>query len=168
MTDNSSQDLLSRLDRLEAQNARFRKLLWVSPIAVLIAALTGVLASWQVPRAEAGEDKLRCKQFVVEDDTGNPRIALQVTRTGPSISFFDSKKDVRFSLYCDDNGDGKLGFRDADGKVRATVGLTKQMPSLFLYDANGKVRAAVYSLAKDGAPGVQLFDEEGKVTKQLP
>jgi hypothetical protein len=59
----------------------------------------------------------------------------------------------------------KLALVDSDGKTRATLHMTEEVPSLILYDSNGNVRA-ILRVSAEG-PSLHLLDSRTKAGLEL-
>jgi hypothetical protein len=109
--------------------------------------------------------EVRANQFIVEDESGKPRVVLSAGENGPSLSLTDENGKVRFALNVRKNGPG-LGLLDENGKTRAILSADAQGTALCLKDENGKLRVAL-NVSGD-QEGLLLRDENGKPVGSLP
>jgi hypothetical protein len=103
--------------------------------------------------------EVRANRFVLEDENGQVRAALSVSKDGPWLSMFDENGKTRAELRVSKVGPG-LSLLDEKGKPRAALCVSKDGPWLDLFDENGKTRAELNAI-KHG-PQLALYDENGK------
>lgn len=161
--------ILARLERLEAQNARWRR--GAALLALLLGACLAALSTRALAPAYAAPpaaQDLTARRLQIVDDAGKARMLLRVGDSGPTITLFDADTKPRAIWALDDKLGAKLSSISAAGKPQMTVGLHKGTPSLYLYDANSKVRYAATISKKKDKSFVFLFDKDGKVEAKLP
>ncbi len=111
----------------------------------LALVLTGLAAALAVTAgmgpAGAVPDEVKAHRFTLVDADGKTRARLGPSSEGASFILFD-----------------------ASGKGRAGFGMTKQGPEILMTDEKGKPQV---KLAAEGAPLLELFDENGKLRADL-
>lgn len=160
--------ILARLERLEAQNARWRR--GAALLALLLGACLAALSTQVLSPAYAAPpaQDLKASRLQIVDAAGKPRMVLRVGDKGPSITMFDANTKPRAIWTLDDATGAKLSSVTAEGKPQMIVGMHKGSASLYLYDAESKVRYAATVTKKKQEPFVFLFDKKGKVQAKLP
>lgn len=170
-----------RLEKLEKELARAENDLTCATRArgaakagrFLAVSLAVLLLAWVVAGAFApataraqvpGGKVLRASAFLLEDEKGNARGALMVTKYGPALTLSDEKGPVRVWLGVIKSGVG-LSLYDEKGHPRAALSLGRGEPALVLYNEKGKMRTALGG-GKDG-PGLVLYNKKGKPRVQM-
>lgn len=157
--------LLERIDAVERDNARLRRL----SIALigLVAVLTGLAVAIMVVSARYGlpgttADIVATKQLVIRDGAGLPRGLWGVDDSGAVRLLLQDERGqprIRLSLL----GDGAAGVTliDSAGHNRAVVALlADQAVTMALADGTGKTRS-VFGLAPDGNSTLLFADRTG-------
>jgi hypothetical protein len=143
--DESTNELLERLSRLESQQAKLqRSNKRLRMMTGVVALLCGALITMG-QTSSAVPDTIEAQQFLLRDSSGKLRGAMGVL------------------------SDGAVGLNlsDPDGRTRVTVDLASNgTPGVDLYDQNGKVRATM-ALGDDGDPGVGLYGAKGHLRTSL-
>jgi hypothetical protein len=141
----STNELLERLSRLESQQAKLqRSNKRLRMMTGVVALLCGALITMG-QTSSAVPDTIEAQQFLLRDSSGKLRGAMGVL------------------------SDGAVGLNlsDPDGRTRVTVDLASNgTPGVDLYDQNGKVRATM-ALGDDGDPGVGLYGAKGHLRTSL-
>ena len=89
--------------------------------------------------ANTGPKVIRATQFILEDETGNTRATLAVSKgRRPGLTLLDEKGKSRVMLTAATAGPGLLLFDDT-GKTRARLDVSKDGPVLRLRDETGMV-----------------------------
>ena len=160
--------ILARLERLEAQNARWRR--GAALLALLLGACLAALSTQVLSPAYAAPaaQDIKASRIQIVDKAGKTRIVMRVGDKGPSITMFDADTKPRAIWTLDDATGAKLSSITAAGKPQMAVGIHKGSPSLYLYDAESKVRYAATVTKKQDKPFVFLFNKAGKVEAKLP
>lgn len=141
-----------RVEKLERQNRAFKGL---ATAAVVFMIGAGFLAGQQ-----PAEKTLEANRFVLKDEGGNLRAALEMVEGGPMLRLFDSAGRPRIVEAVTVIG-SSIGMLDAAGKPRAALGSTLTgEPTLTLFDDEGKPRCAL--AAPNGIPGMILYDANRK------
>ncbi len=151
-----------RLEKLELQlNAmkRHNRCLLVIVGLIIGAWFLPVNLIHTVPHARAQDlttvpDTIFARNFILEDEKGNPRASLSMGKEGPNLTLFSEKKIPAASL----NVSG-LGLYDEKGKTRIGLTLIKDGPGLSLYDEKGNLRVGLNVLRP--GPTLGLVDEYG-------
>jgi hypothetical protein len=108
------------------------------------------------------EKVVRAREFILEDENGKVRGILSAAGGDPGLRLYDEKGMLRATLDATEYGPGGLFLRDAKGKLRAAVCVPELIgPGVDLHDAKGKLRAAL-GMTED-VPGVWLLDRNGNV-----
>jgi hypothetical protein len=95
-------------------------------------------------------------EFLLMDENGVPRMVQNINRNGSNLSFFDEAGKVRAGLGLKNNGDPSLVFSDEKMKNRVMLGYVESM----ITDKKSKETKTIPSLA--------LFDKDGKVLWKAP
>ncbi len=151
----STADLVARLERLETQNRRLRRL---TTLALDVGA-AGLLVG--IPRAgHAGPDKekaIEAERLVLRDREGHQRVVLAAEADEAVLRFFDREERPRVVLTSKPPG---LALSDEHGNVRAYLYQLGYGAGVDIRDRQGKVRAWLGE-RKEG-PALQLLDQQGK------
>jgi len=111
--------------------------------------------------------EIRANRFIFEDENGNPRASLELSRDSRALFLRDSKGKHRIGLVLSEYGTC-LALNEGHAQVSLQVG--KEGPSLFLIDENGKPRVTL-RVAEEGpekGPGMmELLDENGRPRVRL-
>ncbi|MFQ5848888.1 MAG: hypothetical protein ACE5IQ_14595 [Candidatus Methylomirabilales bacterium] len=97
-----------RLNRLERENRRLKKL---GSVALAVIAAT-VLMGYVV-----GEKVVEAERFVLLDPNGQPRAVLAVAKGGAGLYLYDSKGKLRAGLVGGTADDTGLHVYDQNGKL---------------------------------------------------
>jgi len=158
-------ELSRRLEKLELQNRRFKKL-----FLLLLMAAGAVLLMGQAPqspvqrgsieeRTVSSDGKLRAEAFILIDDKGKERASLVTDGTGAVF----------------------LVMFDKDGKPRADMQVSAYGPSINFYDPNAKTRLVMGSTTLVGShveikgivekhppSSIVMFDSAGGLVWRTP
>jgi hypothetical protein len=121
--------LVARLDALERENRRWKRVLLLAAAAVAAAALLGMSApptktlDLEVLRILDGRGKVRAllasgdegPMLSLFDDAGRLRANLGVAKEGPSLDLLDTAETPRAQLTVDGKQNPHLDFTDAKG-----------------------------------------------------
>jgi len=105
--------------------------------------------------------EIRAHHIVLEDENGEVRVGLVMTKDGPALLLYGDYGKARAQLSATKDAAGLILYGE-NGEVRAWLGMIKDAPSLTMTDENGKARAGL-AVLKDG-PRLTMIDENGKVT----
>ena len=155
MTDANHAAIITRLERLEQQQRRWRALAVVATLGLLSVGLMG-----QKPAGRT----LEAERFVLRDAAGRLRAELVMdNEQSAALRFKDADGMPRLTVGTE-NGAAVVVVNEATGKLRAgLVSLPHGAPGLSLYDTSGKPRAEL-SLNRDGAPALTFNDRDGFAT----
>ena len=166
----ASAELARRLDRVEHEYRRLRRVLLVG---LAVGAVAATVVTFAVRRASAREvvearsfalrdntGRVRgffgiatdgSPQFVLQDDSGAARLRLTVLGDGsPGLALIDAKGRSRAALGLLADETITLAFADPQGTTRAVLGLTAgEGASLALADSSGATRAGM-GVSADG------------------
>ena len=136
-------DLTERLERLEADNNRLKRLAIIAMVGIAAVLLMGQGRSSKVIEAE---------KFVLRDASG--RIMADLATRGGSafLTIYGENAKVRTLL-----GPGVLSIHDTEENLRNTILL---LGSLVHYDMQGKPRVQL-NLTPDGSARFELRDKNG-------
>lgn len=164
-------DLLSRVEKLERENRRFKSvaMLSVSTLAALaVMAPTGV----RQPAPNAGppaSDEIRAKRFVVVDDTGKIRATLDTQNLGwphlsrAGLTVYSADNQRKASISSDnlmnqvsvENNEVGTGSRYARMQV-GTEGVGLELSEFFLSTSNHNLFGVHWGSAKQEAPELEI------------
>ena len=132
--------VMARLDRLERESRRWRRVALGSWLAIAALLLLGQSPP-RAPRPANPARTVEAERFVLRDARG---------RAGATLGW-----------EADDTP--RLVLHDPVGQPRAVLAVgTGGAPGLTLLDADGKTVRAALVVGPDGAPGLALFDPAGK------
>ena len=75
---------------------------------------------------------IRSNEFILEDDKGNVRAVLAVTKYGPQLCLYDENGKTLFELT-----GAVLGMMDENGKTRVELAVLQDGAGMALYDEDG-------------------------------
>lgn len=192
----SDQELLTRLERLERENRRFKRV--GIAVLVLVAIVTGLGAVQPIP------SKIVAHEFDVVDGSGKVRVRLHTQANGnlAMIQVLDTAgvaqadmtdgpvmgPSIDLGFHKLDNGlpDAKVGWTPAVSIADSLLGpmislnapgvalgpgvgigvTSKGQPNITLMDAKGTGRATI-SLFSSGEPEFEFVNESGRDTVRL-
>ena len=157
--------LTSRIEGLERQTARLRRLFFGSLIALLCVgtAATTVAAQRSISFKDAAGNviSLDSAGFHLVDSAGHSRIKLGFNKAhGPALSFYDTKSVERIQIHVSSDGTPAIVLLDPQERARMFVGLTPDAPTqprIEFRDTAGKQRLYV-GLSTDETGMVTMFD----------
>jgi len=142
--------LAARLDRLETENRRWRRVALGG-----LLALTGFLGLGLAPRVP---EELHARRFVLEDAEGKPTAVLEHDPQGyPILSMTRGSAQALLSLA----GPGLL-LRGPDGKRGAYLGLDGRGWTQLELTSERLFDGVRLSVKPDGSSGIYLLDENGR------
>jgi hypothetical protein len=155
MDEPSLETLTQRLERLERDNRRLRRM----GGGFLIGLIALLLTAQAVPPARIVE----AQHFVVKDGAGKKRAELTTSDTGPELVFVDTmgRRKAALGLALGEPHLVMFGYdRYGTAPVQTLrVALTREASSISLNDAKGKqVRISLF----DDASGITLTDGRGR------
>lgn len=186
-----TQELLTRLELLEAEGRRWRRgaARWRAlAVGLLVSGPALVLMGQD---AGGAGKTLQAEKFQVVDRTGKARAELALEDGEvPYVRLLDSAQKQRVLLGLNKEGCGTLSFIDGDDKQRINLALTEKgemaltmqaadgamrlglsagddVASLQLNDGQGKLRSLSFAKT-DGSAFQAFFGDDGKLTHRLP
>jgi hypothetical protein len=176
--------LLRRVDQVERENARLRRLATIFGAGLAVALLLPIALVFGRGGGDEVADVLQARSFVLRDENGVARGALEMARDGGVVLTLrdsDARDRARLSLLAD--GSPGLTFADREGRTRAVLGvLPDQTSTLVFADQSGRSRAVLgvtqdqsstlvfadrfgetrvgVGVDGDGTPNVTLFEHE--------
>ena len=153
-------DLVSRIQLLESQNRRLRR---IGAGCVLIGV--AALLMGQAP-ANKGAKVVEASRFVVRDKDGKVRLSMGAEWDGKTaVRFSDSAGRERLVLFLDEKGTPGVRFRGEDGKDRLLLLGKKAGGSVALCEEGGAPRARM-AVSAVGA-GFELWEKPLKLRAAL-
>ncbi len=168
-------ELVARVARLEEQNrrlaAQYRRSRVVGAVAlVLIAAVAAVGAA--TPRTtDYGESDFSFKTveaggFFLVDTRDELRAAVALVGDDPVMRFYDTRGKNRLSIGLIKDQPG-VSLADGKGVARTGLVVDGNRPGLSFWDEKARMRAE-FGIGKDGAPMLEIYDEDKKAIWKAP
>lgn len=180
-----SNNMLTRLERLEKQNNRLQKALIIMSLSLVALVLMGAKTGLQ----DGHFGKITVEQITIVDTQGNKVIEIGVDKsmgTGMRILNKEGTQLVGIGVAADGGGSGLL-ISDKKGMARFGLGMDMGVPSLALTDEKGKKiiglggDARGYGLVimdgneveragigyKDGNTGIAIYDDKGQYARGM-
>ncbi len=177
--------LQTRLDRIERQNNRMKRLLVVLTILLVPLFLLG--AKHGANDAQFGQ--ITATGITIRDASGMEIIAIGSDKEqGSGISIFNKagKRAIALGIPADGEGSGIM-VADAEGRPRIGLGMDEGIPGIALVDEKGAKILAMggggegYGILindkeevqriglgyKDGDAGIMLYDEKGQYVRGM-
>ena len=153
-----------RLEKMERELARVKRryywLLAAVGLVVGVCALVWFGAGFmRMVQAQEAKKVIRANEFVLEDENGETRAMLTLTKGDPELALVDEKRRPRAALGLKQGVPG-LTLYDEEGRRRVLLALNKGEPELFLYDKKGQWRV-ILGICEG------LEDENGKLRATL-
>jgi len=176
--------LHERIERIEKQNRRLKKTMFLLVVSLLALAVLG---------AKSGPNDGHFRQIIAErisfvDGTGQERMLIGSSEEGTGIRILNKagKKALGIGITGDEGGSGIL-VTDKEGRPRIGLGIDEGVPSVVMVDENGKKILAMggddkgYGFVimdeneveraglgfKDGDTGVMIYDDHGKYVRGM-
>jgi hypothetical protein len=153
-----------RLERLERDNRRYKR---VASLAVACVGLAVLLGAAPSKKAKI-PDEVRAGRFVLVDKAGNAHAQWATTaEKQPYLVLSDAAGKPRLNLSLSQYGEPFLSFTDAAGNRR--IGLSLDLYGVLLHfnDDGGKLRAAL-TVPAEGEPEIELVGKDDKVLWHVP
>ena len=132
-TEPTTEILVQRLDRLERENRRLKRVGFLVAIGIAAAVLMG--------QARTAGRVVEAEKFLLRDPSGKPRAQLAVRADGTSgLALYARDGKPRAGLTVGADGSASPRLNDRDEKNRAVLGV-----------------------AADGRAAMGLFDRDGKL-----
>ena len=147
-------ELESRVDRLERENRRLKRL------GVTALVVAGLIVGLGQARPRQPEE-VRATKFVLVDEGGQQRATLGIENGGPALVLEDTTGRGVVQLQVPKIPDKpSLYLRDPRESARVELAMTMNGPVLHFTDKTGtRVRLAANEL---NAPLAAIYDEDGK------
>lgn len=152
VTRQSESTIMARLERLETQNRRMKR---VGFAALLVS---GAVFWMGQARVNVSKD-VESRKFTLMDVKGKKRAELGVTVGRPALLFYDSMDQVSVSVGIDEEGPGLVIYGPNEQR-QAALSLTDNGPVLKLHAANGTTRMNL-SVTSQG-PAIGLLGANGE------
>ena len=179
--------LLRRVDQVERENARLKRLATIFGAGLVVALLLPPVLAFTRGAGDEIADVVEARQFVLRDEAGVARGALEMGRDGwvvltlrdsaarararlsllpdgsPGLTFADREGRTRAVLGVLPDQTSTLVFADQSGRSRAVLGITQDQSSTLVFaDPFGETRVGV-GVDGDGTPNVTVFEHEAPV-----
>lgn len=171
VTDPAGETLIERVEALEADNARLRRI--TTSLFIGAGVLVGLLLALVVVTARRGfpgalANVVESNSFVVKDDDGNVRGAWGMADDGSSrLVLQNAQGQGSLTLTLLPDGSPGVSFTDSAGQSRMVLGLLPdQTTTLVFADRDGRTRT-VLGLAPDGSSSLAFADEDGSTRAGL-
>ncbi len=160
----TSNDLLRRVERLERDNRRLRRL---GSLGLFAAGVVFVTAQGGGPEPVLrAETVVATKAFLLTDAKGQPRASIGLLQDQPSLTLYGGTTPTpRVQLGAWNDGSTLMLF-DSEGKERAMLVVAGEMGSLNLIGPESRLRASVGVV--DDAGMAFLFGKDGTPTWSAP
>jgi len=153
------ESITQRLDHLERENQRLKKLGGAGLALFSLFLLIGAGAS--------GQRTIEAESFIVKDPSGKVRAVLGTADpyNAPGLVMYDQEGHPNILLHLTGDGDPGLWLYEKD-TVRATMNAVGDRVHMQLYDTENRPRAVV-TIRKDGTPSIELYDQDENVRSSL-
>lgn len=152
--------LVSRVEKLEKQNRRFKQLGLGVSLALGTVLVMGQARPQTTPRttSPASSQTLEAEKLILRDAQGRIRVQIDAT-TGPSLEMYDPNGNVMATFAVLPEG-STLSLNNADTKSTALFEALAGGPTIHLDRPNGQLAAALVAAAND--TGLQLSGTDGE------
>lgn len=168
MNETLTRPLVQRLERVESENRRLKRIGVLAVLGLGALMLLGQATPSAITPAVPAAKVIEAEKFVLRDPTGRERAELSVLADGsPTLGFVDpdGKPRALFGLGAD--GAPGLALLGPDDKGRLTLSVRRDgAAAVILVDAGGRPRARL-DLETDGVPGLTFFARGGGVRAAL-
>lgn len=163
---------LARLERhnrtLAQQNGRLRM---AGAAALVLIAAVAALGAAAPKTTDYSESDFRFKtveagRFYLVDENDELRAVLGLIANDPVMRFYDTRGKNRLSIGLT-KGQPGVTLVDAKGVARVSLMVDGDKPGLHFWDEKSRTRS-LFGVDKDGAPILQIYDENGKVIWKAP
>jgi hypothetical protein len=140
----NEQELLSRIERLEKQNKRFRIVLITACLLFCAAITTAQKSSGQKSPRKVNYRALEAGSVTIKDEKGTDR--LKIVPKG--IEFFDAEGEFSGAIrenvaILNEIKAGQYSVFDPSGRDRIRLAMNGERPSIQMLNEEGSVRTAV-------------------------
>lgn len=171
ISSNEMQSILNRLNVLEKQNSRLKKVFVSFGLVVFVGAIVGFVAPRRV------QNKVTANSFEVVDSRGRVRARLSVSDVGPYLGFWDEQNRFRINLNIE-RGEPQLVFGEGEGPSpsRMLLKAYKKGSELHLIDNKHRLQwrsidhSKEYDVNKKVDPPIdkKISSLVGKIKKKYP
>jgi hypothetical protein len=152
------EEVLSRLERLERQNRRFRIAGALLVVLFAVAFLTGA--------AQTGRHTLTANEFILQDDQGRTRADLSISSKSVALIFLDESGRKQMSLETGAHGHAWLALGEgAVGARYVLAGTTRDEWATIsdggLFLAGKGTTRVVISTSGPSSPSIEVADSQG-------
>jgi hypothetical protein len=144
--------ILSRVEKLEKQNARLKLAL------VLFMIPAGCLIFLGAARLRG--HTVQARRIELKDGAGVVRAVLGMRSAGPGLTLYDASGQTQEALLTVLPNGPALALYDADGITRVLLGVTPKGATVAFNDSQGKLRAEMGF--SGGIPHMTFFDTTKK------
>jgi len=161
-------ELTARLNELEQQLQRLRRIVQALSVALLVALVScathGSAKEKPQPLPKENLEVLTVRKLVIVDQLGKPRIVAGTDRVGTSsIDHYDRDGKLRMRTLTRENRNAGLLLFDRQGKRRVgSLTLNDGSAGLLLRDLDGQTRLTVTTRSNSQA-GIDHYDRDGKL-----
>ena len=164
MDERTRDTVLRRLERLERDNRRWKRVGGLVVAGLGLAVLLGAVPS-KKPKVP---DEVRGGRFILIDKAHKARAELEVASDNqPRVILSDQAGSPRLVLTLSQYGEPLVHFIDGAGTRRIALSLDLYGILLRFTDAAGNVRAAV-TVPAEGEPELELLGKDNKVLWRAP
>ncbi len=149
-----------RLARLERKNRRLTLALVLMGVAATLVVTVGM------ERNEAVSEVVKARNFLLVDENGKTRAALEMIGDESSLVLSDKSGKERATLKVDNDFGPDLRMLDENGKTLAMLVVVKGDPFLDLSDENGRARAKLVVSSEPGSgPRLDMWDKKNRTAR---
>jgi hypothetical protein len=166
MSEEVTDRLIERLDRLDRTNRRWKVISGATAAALAVLVLVAAAAP-RAPLLDQGGrpvggavSEVRAKRFLLVDDTGKLRAVLGAATGGAvSLGLLDNDDKIRSVLIVDANGTPRLEMLGADETRRVVLSVFPNRSGLGVF-GEGARGGAILDVAADGTVTFGLTDRK--------
>ena len=185
VADPKFEQLLARVEQLERQNRRTRRLAGVMGIILLAVVVMGAQTAMQ----DGQFRKITVQEVMIVDNQGVPRVQLGSSQDGTGMRILNrqGKRVVGIGITTDERGSGIL-VADNNGNPRLGLGMDGEVPSMAIANADGKkvmglgggddgygfvvmdtneVERVGFGIDGKGNTGFVLYDDQGQYVRGM-
>lgn len=170
MSEQESERILSRIERLERQNRRMKRGALCLLVALASIGLMGQTTTHRkkaapapAPPPEAVLPKnIEAESFVLKDPAGKPRAELSMSGTGPAFKLRDANGSALVTISLNDSAPAGpfVLLSDPQHHAGVTMSVLENAGSQLLLSGEKPEVQVHLGVAADG-PSLQLSDQEG-------
>ena len=162
--DGSLHILTWRVDRLEQENRRWKRL---AGLAVTLLGVVVLLGATAGTKAKIPEE-LRTRRLVLVAQGEQPRAEFALgSDNRPGLTLSDDAGKPRLALSLSQHGEPTMSFIDAVGQPRVVVSVDLYGTLLRVADEAGRLRASL-AVPAEGEPELELVGKEDKLLWRAP